>query len=64
MSSKRVNIEEPRFDQNTYWGRAQHFFTVTNPLNLLASPSKLDEAKDIVERYRYVAINHITLCLI
>ena len=50
--SSRINIEEPRFDQNTYWGRARHFFTVTNPLNLLASSSQLDEAKDVISRYR------------
>jgi len=54
MSSVRVNIEEPRFDQSTYWGRAKHFFTVTNPLNLLSSSSQLDEAKDVINRYRLV----------
>ncbi|KAK7081184.1 Sideroflexin-1 [Halocaridina rubra] len=48
----RLNIEEPRWDQGTYEGRAKHFFTITNPLNLLCSSSQLDNAKNIVERYR------------
>ncbi|GFR98372.1 sideroflexin [Elysia marginata] len=47
-----VNIEEPRYDQSTYSGRAKHFFITTNPLNLFVSGQRLDEAKAVVERYR------------
>ena len=50
----KVDIEAPKWDQGTYWGRASHFFTTTNPLNVFASPSQLDNAKDIVTRYRKV----------
>ncbi|KAB7506271.1 Sideroflexin-1 [Armadillidium nasatum] len=47
-----INIDEPRWDQGTYMGRARHFFTTTNPLNLFATPSQLDNAKLIVDKYR------------
>lgn len=53
MSSlPRININEPRYDQSTYWGRAKHFFTITNPLNLLCSDAELEKARHIVQRYR------------
>lgn len=29
---KGINIDEPRFPQNTYANRAKHFLIVTNPL--------------------------------
>ncbi|KFM73463.1 Sideroflexin-1, partial [Stegodyphus mimosarum] len=47
-----ININEPRWDQNTYWGRAKRFFTTTNPLNLLCSNAELDRAKEIVVKCR------------
>ena len=33
-------------------GRAKHFFTTTNPLNVLIPDSELDKAKDIVTKYQ------------
>ena len=50
--SKPINIDESRYDQSTYLGRAKHFFVTTNPLNILASDKQLDEAKEVVESYR------------
>ena len=50
----KVDIEQPRWDQSTYWGRATHFFTTANPLNVFATPAQLDQAKDIVSKYRKV----------
>ncbi|XP_025093876.1 sideroflexin-1-like [Pomacea canaliculata] len=48
----KVDIEQPRYDQTTYSGRAKHFFITTNPLNIFASSKQLEHAKAIVERYR------------
>ncbi|KAF2884511.1 hypothetical protein ILUMI_21656 [Ignelater luminosus] len=47
-----ININEPRYDQETYVGRAKHFLKVTNPLNVLASTSALENAKCIVTKHR------------
>lgn len=52
MSGERANINEPRWDQDTYMGRARHFFTTTNPLNLLSTNEELEQAKTLVTKYR------------
>lgn len=50
--AKRLDIENPRYDQNTFEGRAKHFFATTNPLNVLATDEELEKAKSIVLAYR------------
>jgi tricarboxylate carrier len=50
--SKRIDIESPRYNQDTFEGRARHFFITTNPLNVLATDEQLDKAKAIVDGYR------------
>lgn len=52
-----IKIDEPRWDQSTYQGRANHFFTTTNPLNLLCSDAELDKAKEVVDKYRFFKSN-------
>ncbi|KAL2769403.1 sideroflexin-3 isoform 2, partial [Daubentonia madagascariensis] len=47
-----INIQEPRWDQGTFLGRAQHFFTVTDPRNLLLSGAQLEASRNIVQNYR------------
>lgn len=47
-----VNIEEPRYNQDTYVGRAKHFSITTNPLNVLATAEQLEKARSIVEKHR------------
>ncbi len=49
-----VNIKEPRWDQGTFMGRAQHFFMVTDPRNVLLSSEVLEDARVTVENYRSV----------
>ncbi|XP_075365806.1 sideroflexin-1 isoform X3 [Mycteria americana] len=47
-----INIKEPRWDQSTFVGRASHFFTVTDPRNILLSDTQLENARKIVHDYR------------
>ncbi|KAH9643169.1 hypothetical protein HF086_010621 [Spodoptera exigua] len=47
-----INLDEPKFDQKTYWGRAKHFILLTNPLNAFASDKSLNEAKRVVDEFR------------
>ena len=37
MSDKRLNLSDSQYDQETYFGRVQHFVKLTNPLNLTLS---------------------------
>ena len=53
-SESYVDIDSPRWDQSTYIGRAKHFFTATNPLNVFATSADLQSAKDVIEQHRKV----------
>uniref|UniRef100_A0A2A4K2V4 Sidoreflexin n=1 Tax=Heliothis virescens TaxID=7102 RepID=A0A2A4K2V4_HELVI len=52
MAEKEININNPKWDQSTFSGRAKHFITLTNPLNALASDASLDQAKSVIDEYR------------
>jgi len=56
----KFDIDTPRWDQSTYWGRARQFFTTTNTLNLFVTPSQLEEARDTVVRYRRGELQHLS----
>lgn len=53
LEGARINLDAPRYDQSTFLGRAKHFFTVTDPRNILRTAKELDEAKELLIKYRY-----------
>ena len=53
LEGGRINLDAPRYDQSTFLGRAKHFFTVTDPRNILRTAKELDEAKEFLIKYRY-----------
>jgi len=55
-ANKRVDIDKPRWDQDTFIGRFKHFWAITNPGHLFHSDKELEYAKDIVSRYRSFAM--------
>ena len=56
LPNGRIDLDHPRYDQSTFWGRAKHFFTVTDPRNLLHSEAELDRCKTLLQQYRYIDI--------
>lgn len=52
---QKINLDEPRYDQETYIGRAKHFFLTTNPLNLFVSNQRLEEVRCLM-KYRILTL--------
>ena len=55
-AEKSVDLSQPKWDQSNYLGRARHFFSATNPMNLFVTPASLDDAKNLVQRHKSVLV--------
>ena len=55
-SSGLPDLSKPRYDQNTYVGRAKHFFETANPMNVFVSRKKLEEAAKLIRAYKWVNV--------
>lgn len=49
-----IDLDKPRWDQSTYMGRVKHFVALTNPINFFAAEKDLDDAKAVVDEYKFV----------
>ncbi len=47
----QVNLDAPRWDQSTFWGRFKHFLAITDWRKALHTNAHLDETKEVVETY-------------
>ncbi|XP_077992215.1 sideroflexin-2-like [Glandiceps talaboti] len=52
LQNKRFDIDSPRWDQSTFGGRLKHFFNITDPRTVFCSEKQLDDAKELVTKYR------------
>ncbi|XP_006817498.1 sideroflexin-2-like [Saccoglossus kowalevskii] len=51
-TSLRLDLDKPRWDQSTFMGRLKHFFNITDSRNSLYSEKELDDAKELIMRYK------------
>ena len=50
---KRIDLDSPRWDQSTFWGRFKHFAGITNMLLSVKSDKELNEAQSLLNLYRF-----------
>jgi hypothetical protein len=48
----RINIDEPLWSQDTYFGRWMHYAFITDCRTIVVPQSKLREAKQLCEDYK------------
>jgi Sideroflexins len=47
-----AKTDEPRYSQETYFGRFRHMLTITSPVTLLKTQKDLDEAMALLSAYK------------
>lgn len=49
----RINLDVPRYDQSEFIGRLKHFAGITDWRLCFKTDKELDEAKSLLQEYRY-----------
>lgn len=52
MGQERINLEAPRYNQSEFTGRLRHFLGITDWRLCFKSDAELQQAKDILQKYR------------
>lgn len=50
--AERIDVDQPLWDQSTFYGRFRHMAFLTDPTTVLASNDELLAAKKLVNDYR------------
>ena len=61
VSKNRINLDVPRWPQDNFVGRFKHFWSITDWRNGLNSEETFDNAKTLLNSYRYVHTNFFVL---
>lgn len=51
-SAERINLDQPRWPQDTFAGRFKHFWSITDWRNGLHTEKTLDDSKELLQLYR------------
>lgn len=57
QDEKRVDVDKPLWNQNSYFGRWKHFAFITDVRTIFAKDEDLQEAKNLCELYKFVPFN-------
>eukprot|EP00112_Aurelia_sp_Birch-Aquarium-sp1_P005599 Seg164.13 transcript_id=Seg164.13/GoldUCD/mRNA.D3Y31 product=Sideroflexin-2 protein_id=Seg164.13/GoldUCD/D3Y31 len=52
LHSNRIDIDAPRWSQDTFMGRLKHFISITDSRTSLCSEQDLDNASELLQQYR------------
>ena len=59
LENGRIDLDSPRWSQETFGGRFKHFWSITDWRNGLNSEKTLDDSKKLLELYKYDKIDNI-----
>eukprot|EP01135_Chromosphaera_perkinsii_P004777 Nk52_evm8s296 gene=Nk52_evmTU8s296 len=55
----KIDLDSPRYDQSTYYGRVRHFMDVTDVRNIFSTPNQLKNAVKLIDDYKQGKANDV-----